>query len=198
MRLRIVSGMVFAMAGALVGWGALSLRAAAQVERQALKVGVVDFKRAFDSYKKKAEHEAKIEAENNRISEEVRAKNEELKTLQTNVQLFEEGSEERNKADEALRKKRIEYQAFVEQSKQDLMRMQRNSIVAIYDDITKVIREYGKAQEFDLIIKRDVPDLRASNLLDLQFQINNHKLLYNSDALDVTDAIVARLQATAP
>ena len=191
-RIVLIAVAALLLAGA-VGLHALSPRAEADTERQVLKVGVIDVKGVFDSYTKKQELEDQMAARNKLLNEQGQAKKDELQKLQRDIEFYTEGSDERQKAEDDFGKKELEFKAFLDKSARALERDYRDSIASLYKDITEVIQTYGRERQFDLILKIDKPDLTVKNPRELQFQINNHKLLYGDGSLDITDEIIARL-----
>ena len=178
-----------AIIGVAVGSG-LTSQAYAQ-SGQGLKIGICDFKKVVENYPDKAKLEKQMQDLAQKKNDELNAMREQLKTLQSSIELFEVGSMERSKAEENLKRKSIELQAALQQAREDIGRERRKLMIEMYKDIATVVTQFGKDNGYDLILKADEPDFNVRAMIDLQLQMLNHKLLYANPALDVTDAIVA-------
>ena len=178
-----------AIIGVAVGSG-LTSQAYAQ-SGQGLKIGICDFKKVVENYPDKAKLEKQMQDLAQKKNDELNAMREQLKTLQSSIELFEVGSMERSKAEENLKRKSIELQAALQQAREDIALERRKLMIEMYKDIATVVAQFGKDNGYDLIFKADEPDFNVRAMIDLQIQMLNHKLLYSNPALDVTDAIVA-------
>lgn len=178
-----------AIIGMAVGFG-LTSQAYAQ-SGQGLKIGICDFKKVVENYPDKAKLEKQMQDLAQKKNDELNAMREQLKTLQSSIELFEIGSMERSKAEENLKKKSIGLQAALQQAREDIGLERRKLMIEMYKDIATVVTQFGKDNGYDLILKADEPDFNVRAMIDLQLQMLNHKLLYANPALDVTDAIVA-------
>lgn len=188
---------------AILAIGALALLlhpggAVAQGKDASLSIGVVDIAKVFDSYARKDELEKKMAAEQKRFQETATKMQEEVRTFASNLELFDAGSDERRDAEQELKKKQIEFQAFLQQSKEDLVTMQSQSLETLYKNIVDVINAYAQEKNIDMVFRKDVPHYnRALPVKDrvklVQYQIGNNKLVWSNPSLDITDAIIARV-----
>lgn len=170
--------------------------ALAQGKDAQLKVGVVDVTKVFDSYAKKKELENRMEAEQKRFQEKAKAMQEDLQTFTSNLELFDPGSDERREAEMDLKKRRIEFDAFRLQVRDDLLALQSKSLETLYKSIVDVIDAYAQEKGLDLVFRKDTPhyDRPAKDRVKLvQYEITNNKLVWSSPSLDITDAIIARV-----
>jgi len=68
-------------------------------------------------------------------------------------------------------------------------------VEALYEDILREIGEVAKQKDLDLVFERSEPELSALSPQELDDTISTHKLLYSGDCLDITDEVMARVDA---
>jgi Skp family chaperone for outer membrane proteins len=68
-------------------------------------------------------------------------------------------------------------------------------VEALYEDILREVGEVAKQKDLDLVFERSEPELSALGPQELDATISTHKLLYSGDCLDITDEVMARVDA---
>lgn len=182
------------LAAALLGSG---LSASAQ----GLKIGTVDMNLIFSSYYKTKDAENRINAARNKAKQELddrmdklKKEEEALKKLQeefNNPALSEEGKQEKAKAFEEKRNKLApevrelrEYQTTQEKQLQDQAVRMRNGIV---EEITKLINDKVKAENYDIVLDKSGNSLNGVPVL-----------VYSANALDFSKDIIDQLNKNKP
>jgi Skp family chaperone for outer membrane proteins len=61
--------------------------------------------------------------------------------------------------------------------------------------VIKATEEVAKEKNLDLVLERSEPDLPAANSNELTLTISTHKILYSSGCEDITDAVLAKVDA---
>jgi Skp family chaperone for outer membrane proteins len=168
-----------------------------------LKVAIIDLSKAFDSYYKTKDAQA-------RLTEKVEQAQKDLSDLDADYEHMAQDAQKLHDAsvDPTLSAQaRAEKAAALQAKQQDLMAMQQKLQETkverereiddermrrhkeILDEITKLVTDYAGPQGFDLVIdKSGISANSASSLI-----------LYNSSKLvDITDEIVRQLNANAP
>ena len=193
-RFALVAG-VATLAVAALAFLSLPGGALAQGKDAQLTVGVVDITKVFDSYPQKQEFEKKMEAERKRFEETAKAMQDDIQNFNSGLELFDPGSDERRTAEKDLKKKQIEFQAYVQQSREDLVTIQSQALETLYKSIVDVIDAYAQEKGLDLVFREDTPQYNRTTkdrVKLVQYQITNNKLVWSSPSLDITDAIIAR------
>ena len=76
-----------------------------------------------------------------------------------------------------------------------MLRRYKEYFETIYDTIVKEVEAIGEKEKFDLIIKKEEPELKSGQISDLQFKIGIRTVLYHSKAVDITSKVIESLNA---
>ena len=162
--------------------------------RGALKVGVVDVSKVLEGYGKKADFSKQLEDLRSDKQKDIEQKRIEGQTLKDKIELLLPGSPERKKQEEALSKLDIEINVMGEAALKNMSEMHAKMLVQLYQEITEECVAHAKAEGFDLILKKEEIDLERLLPREIQFTINMQKIIYNSPEIDITPAIIKRMQ----
>ena len=91
--------------------------------------------------------------------------------------------------------KQAQIQAQEEFYKQQLALKDQRWYEALYADIIKEIGKVAGRKALTAVFEKDEIDLPAANINELMLAIRTHKLLYNGGCLDITDEVIAKLDA---
>ena len=160
-----------------------------------LKVGVVDINDIFDKYEKRSDLDKQLKESEAEFKAEIESKKKAMVELNEETQLLDLGSESRNKNMDILERKNVELEGYAKFAENQLMKRYKDAFEEIYDVIVKEIDSYGKENNYSLIMKKEKPNLRSNQIADLQFKIGIRTVLYNSNAVDITQNIVDRINA---
>jgi len=159
------------------------------------KVGVVSVQKIFKDCKRSVRYREEaiaersgIEAELDKLAKEIEAGKAGLKTLKA-------GSSEHLEHVREVLKKQGSYEAQREFYKQQVVLKEQRIIERLYEDILRESCEVAEEKGLGLVFERSEPELPASNSSDLTLTISTHKLLYSGGCLDITEEVMARLDA---
>jgi Skp family chaperone for outer membrane proteins len=66
----------------------------------------------------------------------------------------------------------------------------------IYTDILRIVNEVAQQKGLDLVLEKNEPELLDSTPAnELMLTIRTHKVLYSGGCVDITDEVIARLDA---
>ena len=158
---------IFGILGVLI-WSAFFIFSQ-QAEAQELKVGYVDISRTFDEFEKTKQADKKLEEGANKKQEEREEIVDKIKRMREELELTSEAK--RTKLQDQIEENIKSLHDFDSEVKNEL-KQERDTIVRdILKQIDDVIQEYGRSEEYDLIL-------------------NDRVLLYRSETLDLTDKII--------
>lgn len=160
-----------------------------------LKIGVVGMDGVFEKYEKRTDIDQKLKDLEKDFKSEIEKMKKVMIDLNEETQLLDLGSDSRNKNQEILERKNVELEGYAKFAENQLVKKYRESFETIYGEIIKEVDSFGKENNYSLIIKKEEPDLKNSQLSDLQFKIGIRTVLYHSNAVDVTSNIIERLNA---
>ena len=165
------------------------------VKAEGLKVGVVDINEIFDKSAKRIDLDQQLKDTEAEFKKEIESKKKIMIDLNEETQLLDLGSESRNANIEILEKKNVELEGYAKFAENQLTKKYKNAFEVIYEEIIKEVDSFGKEGNYSIIIKKEKPNLQSNQLSDLQFKIGIRTVLYNSSAIDITQALTDRINA---
>jgi len=179
----------------LVGGGIKLAAAAAKSEKGGLEIGVVSIEKVIRNCQRSANYREEAvasrdmkEAELNKLMKEVEAEEAGLKTLKPE-------SPDRMARTKELFEKRASIQARQKFYEQELMLKEQRMIEGLYKDILRIVGEISEQKGLAFVFERSEPELPAVNLNELSMIIKTGKVLYSGGGVDISDEVIARLDA---
>lgn len=165
----------------------------ANAPSRGIKVGVVDLNMVFEKYEKRKSFDAQLKEQEKQYQKIVNDKKKELVGLNEKIQLLDLGSEARKKDEESLEKKSMELEAYAKYAEKSMMKKYKEYFGNLYTEVCKEIETLGKREQYDLIIKKEEPELQSGNISELQFKVGIKAVLYHSDSVDITNQVIDSL-----
>ena len=137
------------------------------------KLGYVDLGRLFDEYNKTKDYDKVLEGKQTTYESEREKKVNDVKQLQSKIEILSEKEREAKKPD--LEEKIKALQEFDRVQTMDLRKDRDEKMKEILKDIEKAVGEYAKKQGFTLVF-------------------NDRVLVYQDKSLDITDNVLKILQ----
>jgi len=170
-------------------------RAESKTDTAGFKVGVVSVRKVFQECKRYAKYrdEATAErqsmlAELDKLSKEVDAEEAGLKTLIV-------GSDDYLASWKEILEKKGKLEALRQFYKQQIELKDVRWTEQLYEDILRITGELAAQKGLDLVLESSRPEFPSVSALGLAQTIRTHKLLYSNGSLDITDELIARLDA---
>lgn len=189
-RIALVASMVL-----IAAWAGLSLGAQENARAGGLRVGVVNLGQAFENHYRKKEFAAALMADSAKKLGILEAKSKEIGKLEEELELFDLGTDAGKRTEQALFHKRVELETYRRLAQEESLRQQRAYTTRLFDDIQARVSEYAKRQKLDLVLKTEDSEITARTLELAQLEIKLQAVLYFSPALDITDQVIAALNA---
>ncbi|MBX3373959.1 MAG: OmpH family outer membrane protein [Phycisphaeraceae bacterium] len=162
-------------------------------------VGVVDLNRLFTNIAAFEKAKQDLAALRTELESKINAKKAELEGLQGDISVLPAGSAALIRAENELMQKSFDLRAEVEFSGRKEMEAEAQAIRRIFRLIRQESAAFAQARGFELILfddsREDVFDV--ASLGDLMRDIGLRRVLYAVDRIDVTDELIARLNARA-
>ena len=168
----------------------------ATAEAEDFKIGVVDIGGVFEKYKKRLDLDQKLKEQEKEFQDEINKKRKELIDLDEETQLLDLGSESRGKNENLLERKNVELEGYAKFAERQLLKKYKDFFESIYQEVVLKIEEIGKQDNFDLIIKKEEPELKSGQISDLQFKIGIRTVLYHSESVNITSDVIDILNAS--
>ena len=166
-----------------------------EADKPSSKIGVVSVQRIFLTCERNAKHEQEIEAEQNKLYAELEKLSAEIKAEEAGLKTLKPGSRDRMAQVEDILTKQASLQTKEELYKRRLELQYQLFIEGLYEDILRETTEVAKQKGLDLVQVKDEIEFPALSVNDAMMAIRTHKLLYSGGCLDITDEVIARLDA---
>ena len=160
---------------------------------KSLKVGVVDLNNVFEKYEKRKIFDAQLKEQEKQYQKIINDKKKELVSLNEKIQLLDLGSEARKKDEESFEKKNMELESYAKFAEKSLVKKYKEYFESLYTEVCKEVEEIGKREQYDLIIKKEEPELQSGGISELQFKVGIKTVLYHSDSVDITNQVIDNL-----
>ncbi|MCD6360800.1 MAG: OmpH family outer membrane protein [Armatimonadetes bacterium] len=158
-----------------------------------LKIGVVDTSQVRRNCLQVQEIVANLEKLKNETEERIKELQKEIMDLQGTLKFLKEGSESYEKTQYSLFEKQANLNYLSQYMQELLSRKGNNAYLDFYKDMNEVIGEYASQRGYDLILKVSNIGYEGSSEKEIFLQIAQHKVLYYSDDVDISDEIVRAL-----
>lgn len=160
---------------------------------KSLKVGVVDLNTVFEKYEKRKMFDAQLKEQEKQYQKIVNDKKKELVSLSEKIQLLDLGSDARKKDEETFEKKNMELESYAKFAEKSLMKKYKDYFESLYTEVCKEVEDIGKREQYDLIIKKEEPELQSGGISELQFKVGIKTVLYHSTEVDITTQVIDNL-----
>lgn len=159
-------------------------------------VASVDLEKVYDSLHRQDAADAELEKLAADLGREEEKKREELRGLEAELDAFKPGSEAHRRLMSQIEEKLVMYKALVEFGRQKIEARRADFIRVIYDDIKATLKVLSKENGWDVVFLDDsIPPLEVADPQRTMQQISARRMLYCSEALDVTEQLVQRMNA---
>ncbi len=159
------------------------------------KIGVVDIRNVFENSKKNDSYRKSADAEQQQIIAELDKMNKEIELAQAGLNTLKPGTKDYEDEAKAVIEKQANLQANQEFYKQTLSRKDQKWTEDVYNEILRLTAEVAQQKGLDLVLEKNVPMSPAMNANELMLNIRTHKVLYSDGCEDITNEVMARLDA---
>ena len=172
--------------------------AAQDKDKPAFKLGVVNLRTCFD--KDKYERVKEIDADLQKLADDYAKRIQEIekKMVQLKEQIEGLPAESKLRADKILQMRRLETDLKFEKEygKAQYLDFYSDRKIEIYNEVRRVVTIIAQEQKYDLILRVEAPSLSdQQDPENVTQRINNRVVLYSHDSVDITNAVVERLNA---
>jgi len=170
-------------------------RAESKADKPCLNIGVVSIRKIFQDCKRNDKYVEEATAEQDKVVAELEKLSKELEAEKAGLKTLKAGSSDHLALIKEILTKQASLQAQQEFHKQQIALKDQKWTEQLYKDILRETSEVAEQKGLDLVFEKDEIELPASSANDLMLTIRTHKLLYSGGCLDITDEVMARLDA---
>jgi Skp family chaperone for outer membrane proteins len=167
-----------------------------QEKAQPTRIGFLDVKKAFDTYRKPRDAQAQIKAQFDALSSDFKQRATQIEQTSEKLNTMSSGSEdyERLQREIALAKETLKYDREAAGHRLEQEQAKRKN--AIYKEISQEAENFGKEHGFAAVLLYIPPETDFDR--DVDMFIVTRAVLCRDDSLDVTKDVVERLNALLP
>jgi len=167
----------------------------AQPGEPASKIGVMSVERVLRDCKATTKYREQMKAEGERMAAEMEVLSKEIQALKAGLQLgtLKIGSSDYFKQHWELAQKQAELDARKEYIPNQQMLQQQLWTQEIYQKILQAAKDVGAEKGLILVLERSEPEFPVQS--DFGLVIGTHKVLYSGGCPDITDDVIARMDA---
>jgi len=168
---------------------------ASSVEEKCLRIGIVSVRKIFQQCRRTIKHRRQSLAEQDKVQAELDKLSKEVDLDKAGLKTLKAGSDDYSALMKELFDKQAKFQARQEYFKQQMQLKEQGAIEKLFNDLLTATAQVAKEKGLDMVLERSEPEFPAANNNDLTLTISTHKVLYSAGCEDITDAVMARLDA---
>ncbi len=167
----------------------------AQPSEMALKIGVISVERVLRDCKATAKFREQITADNKKMVAEEEKLSLEIKALTTGLQsgALKVGSSDHLAQYKEMLQKQAELEALKEFNPRQSALKQQQWTQELYRKILQTTKVLALEKDLILVLEKSEPEFPVQT--ELGMIIGTHKVLYSGGCLDITDDVIAKLDA---
>lgn len=188
----------------LLVWGCLvvtimtnvfvSLNAQQGISVQPTRVAVVDVQKVFQDLQERNAIEAEITSKAEQVQKEDQQKQQEIRTLKSDLDILHPDSAEYKASRAKLEQKLIALRVWKEYMQRQIESEKTIQMEKLYKRVVDGIGVYAKSVGYDVVLYKDSEqDLRGKSTQQLAALIQVRKMLYANSNLDITAVVTQRL-----
>ena len=161
------------------------------------RVAVADITRIFDAYQRRQDYQDELEGTGKALREREQLLRARITRLETDIAKLAMGHPQRVELLNELAKEREAFRQFSIEARRELDDAVRKSTQLLYEDIVRVIEEYARFHNIDLVIKQQSFKPQQASAENQAHSIGRRSVLYSAPDMDITDPIIKILNARA-
>ena len=157
------------------------------------RIAVCDLVDVFNNYQRAKDLTAKVNERREAIKAESKKRRKTVEALQMELEGLKKGSKKYEQTLNEVQRLSIEYKAYLEYQDALAAREHHNLTKEMYLEIRQMIAHVAKERGFHVVLQRESEKLDAPTTNELLRQIYGRKVLYAADNVDLTEAVLLRL-----
>ncbi|MBN1805726.1 MAG: OmpH family outer membrane protein [Sedimentisphaerales bacterium] len=157
------------------------------------KIGIVSIAKISGNCTKSIAHMRQIDAEQNKIIEELKKLSEQIKTEEAVLIALKQDSSDYLAQREKCINMRASLEAKQTISKEQSILKQYKWRKKFYQDILRITSELAEQKGLDVVLEKDEIDVSVLSINELNQTMITHKVLYSGGCVDITDEVTAKL-----
>lgn len=195
---RILRSRISATALLLAAVGGVMLLAGAAlftIGRPAV-VATVDLERVYEALDEQAAADASVEALAATMNRDAELRRESIERLRGELEAFKPGSTAHKETMNRIELELLNYNVHVDFDRQRIEARRSEFIRAIYGRVKVSLAAMAEEQKIDIVFLNDsIPPIEATDAQRTMQQISARRMLFSAPSLDISDALIQRMNA---
>jgi Skp family chaperone for outer membrane proteins len=170
-------------------------RAGQNVDTAGLKIGVISVRKVLRNCKRSAKYKVEVLADQGKKNAEFEKLSKEIEAQEAGLKVLKPGSADYIAQLKELVDKRYNLEAQQDFNKQQSALKYHRWTEDLYKEILRVTKDLAEKKGLDLVFVNDEPEFPVASAEELWMTINTHKMLYSAGCLDLTNEVIAQLDA---
>jgi len=160
------------------------------------KIGVVSIQQIFQQCQTNAKYRQQATAEQEQAMSELDKLSKEIEAQKAGLNTLKAGSNDYLQLMQEIYNKQAELEAKREFIQQSFALKDQQWTTKIYNDILRIVKGVAQQKNFALVLERNEPELLDSTPAnEIMLTIRTHKVLFSEGCIDITNEVIARLDA---
>ena len=169
--------------------------AKSKAQKAVVNIGVVDVRKCFRDCKRNVKYGAEAMAEESKWEAEQEKLSREIESQKIGLNALKPGSSDYLAQVKGLLQKQADLEAARQFNNQQRTIKDQRWTEDLYMEILKIVSELAEKEQLSLVVQKDVVDFPTASPDELMLTLSTHKLLYSGGCLDITDEVIAKLDA---
>lgn len=158
------------------------------------KVAVVNLQQVINKAKLQADNRAANQKRAEELKAEQKKRQEHIVQLQNEIDPLAPGGDAWRTKRDQIQQKTLELRVWAEMQEQNTQLEQARQFAVIYQAATEAAAAVAKSAGYDIVLQTgELPDLLRLNIQQLQTVVQTRKVIYASDRVDITQAVLDRI-----
>jgi len=160
-----------------------------------VKIATVSVRKVFLSCQANARYRADELAEQSKISAAMDLLRKEIQAQEAGLKALRPGSADHLEQYRELFNKQYALEAQQKFNSQQRMLKDRRWTEELYKEILRITKTLAEEKGLDMVLEKDEPEFPVPSPDELMMTLSTHKVLFSAGCVDITDEVVARLDA---
>jgi len=175
---------------------AIMLPSATLKAQEAVKVGVCNPAKVFESMDERKVIEDKMKSDRDKAQAEVARRKQEVEDLQRQRNELRPESAIFQEKTNQMMEKAVQFEVWARMKEAEMGRTEKEQIKSLYEKIRETCKEYAQEKKLDLILAERKPELQNMEKLtpdQVRQVISANDVLYANEKADVTQEVILRV-----
>jgi Skp family chaperone for outer membrane proteins len=166
-----------------------------KAEQHSLTIAVVNVREVFRKCNRNAKYRQEAMAEYNTAMLELEKLSKQIQADEAGLKTLKPGSPDHLKQYQDVLEKKAKLDVRQQYLKQERSLKDQRWTEQVYQEVLQIVKELAEKKGLDMVFDKQEPEFPSASGDELMLTLSTHKLLYSGGCPDITDEVIARLDA---